>query len=81
MEWKVYQVEIIDDEESQVGKKEVLTEIQINTTVPSYNQGVLNMPPLIFDAYGLYKLVFRFDIGQVSHQHLLSKNWPLGGAV
>ena len=62
MEWKVYQVEIVDDEESQVGKKEVLTEIQINTTVPSYNRGVLNMPPLLFDEYGLYKLVFRFDI-------------------
>lgn len=62
MEWKVYKVDIIDDEESQIGKKEVLEEIQINTTVPSYNRGVLNIPPLTLREYGLHKLVFRFDI-------------------
>ena len=61
MKWRVYSVELQKDENSQVGKKEILTEIQINDTVPSWNRGVLDIPPLTLD-YGLHKLVFRFDI-------------------
>ena len=62
MKWRVYQVELQKDENSQVGQKEILTEIQINDTVPSWNRGVLDIPPLTLQEYGLYKLVFRFDI-------------------
>ena len=61
MAWKVYEVALVKDEESQVGLKEVLTEIQINTTIDSWDRAVLNVPPLTFN-YGLHKLVFRFDI-------------------
>ena len=52
---------MIDDENSQIGKKEKLNEIQINNTVPSWNRGVLDIPPLTL-GYGLHKLVLRFDI-------------------
>ena len=61
MAWKVYEVTLTDDEESQIGKKEELKEIQINQTIPSWDRAVLNVPPLTFN-YGLHKLVFRFDI-------------------
>ena len=61
MAWKVYEVTLSDDEESQIGKKEELTEIQINTTLPTWNRAVLNVLPLSLD-YGLHKFVFRFDI-------------------
>ena len=61
MSWKVYNVTLTDDEESQIGKKETLVEIQINETIPSWDRAVLNVPPLTFN-YGLHKLVFRFDI-------------------
>ena len=61
MSWKVYNVTLTDDEESQIGKKETLVEIQINETIPSWDRAVLNVPPLTFN-YGLHKLVFRFEI-------------------
>lgn len=61
MAWKVYEVSLVKDDDSQVGMKEVLKEIQINNTVPSWNQAVLDMPSLTLN-YGLHKLVFRFDI-------------------
>ena len=61
MKWKVYEVTLTDDEESQIGKKEALKEIQINQTIDSWDRAVLNVPPLTFN-YGLHKLVFRFDI-------------------
>ena len=61
MKWKVYEVSLTDDEESQIGKKEALKEIQINQTIDSWDRAVLNVPPLTFN-YGLHKLVFRFDI-------------------
>ena len=61
LRWRVYEVELIDDENSQIGKKEKLNEIQINNTVPSWNRGVLDIPPLTL-GYGLHKLVLRFDI-------------------
>ena len=61
MSWKVYEVEVVPDEKSQIGKKEILKPIQINETIESWNKAVLSVPPLSFD-YGLHKLVFRFDI-------------------
>ena len=61
MAWKVYEVKLTDDEASQIGKKEILKEIQINETIDSWDRAVLNVPPLTFN-YGLHKLVFRFDI-------------------
>ena len=36
MAWKVYEVSLSDDEESQIGKKEELVEIQINNTIGTY---------------------------------------------
>jgi hypothetical protein len=54
-------VSLVNDPNSQVGKVEVLTPIQINTTIPSWNQGVLDVPGLTFD-YGLHKFVFRFQV-------------------
>ena len=61
MSWKVYNVTLTDDEESQIGKKETLVEIQINETIASWDRAVLNVPPRTFN-YGLHKLVFRFEI-------------------
>ncbi len=59
--WRVFKVSLVNDPNSQVGKVEVLTPIQINTTIPSWNQGVLDVPALTFD-YGLHKFVFRFQV-------------------
>ena len=61
MKWKAYTVEIEDDEESQVGKKEKLEELMINETIPSYASALLDVPSRVFE-YGLHKLVFRFEI-------------------
>ena len=62
MKWKAYTVVIEDDEESQVGKKEKLTEITtINDTIPSWQSALLDVPSNVFN-YGLHKLVFRFEI-------------------
>jgi hypothetical protein len=61
MSWKVYEVGLIEDEESQIGMKEILKEIQINNTLPTWNQAVLDVQGLTFN-YGLHKLVFRFEI-------------------
>ena len=61
MAWKVYEVALSDDEDSQIGKKEELNEVQINTTLPTWNRAVLNVLPLALN-YGLHKFVFRFDI-------------------
>ena len=61
MKWKAYTVIIEEDEESQVGKKEKLTEIPINETIPSWSTALLDVPPRVFE-YGLHKLVFRFEI-------------------
>ena len=61
MKWKAYTVVIEEDEESQVGKKEKLTEVQINETIPSWNTALLDAPGNVFE-YGLHKLVFRFEI-------------------
>lgn len=52
---------MVNDPESQVGKKEELTPIRINDTIPSWNQGVLDVPAMSFD-YGLHKFVFRFQV-------------------
>ena len=61
MKWKAYTVEIEDDEESQAGKKEKLTEVAINETIPSWKTAMLDVPKRALN-YGLYKLVFRFEI-------------------
>ena len=61
MKWKAYTVEIVEDEESQVGKKEELTELMINETIPSWQTSLLDVPSRVFE-YGLHKLVFRFEI-------------------
>ena len=61
MKWKAYTVEIVEDEESQVGKKEELTELMINETIPSWQASLLDVPSRVFE-YGLHKLVFRFEI-------------------
>ena len=54
IEWKVYQVTLTRDMESQIGVKESLSFVAINETVPSYNQRQLNMPPLTLEI-GVYK--------------------------
>ena len=59
--WRAFSVALVSDPDSQVGQKEVLTPIQINDTIPSWNQGVLDVPSLIFN-YGLHKFVFRFQV-------------------
>ena len=61
MKWKAFTVEIVEDEESQVGKKEELTELMINETISSWQSSLLDVPPRVFE-YGLHKLVFRFEI-------------------
>ena len=62
--WRAFTVSLVNDPNSQVGKVEILTPIQINTTIPSWNQGVLDVPALTFD-YGLHKFVFRFQVWNV----------------
>ena len=57
----MYTVEISDDPESQIGKKEKLTMVPINETVPSWKSSLLDIPKRTF-MYGLHKLVFRFEI-------------------
>ena len=54
-------MEIKDDDLSIAGKKEELTEIQINTTVPTWNSSLLEVPPRILE-YGLHKLVYRVEV-------------------
>ena len=61
MSWRVFEVEISDDPDSQIGKKEKLTPIPINETIPSWNSALLDIPKLTF-MYGLKKLVFRFEV-------------------
>ena len=61
MKWKAYTVKLEQDEESQVGMKEKLTEVPINETIPSWNTALLDVPARVFE-YGLHKLVFRFEI-------------------
>ena len=61
MKWKAFTVIIEQDEESQVRKKEKLTEVMINETIPSWNSALLDVPSKVFE-YGLHKLVFRFEI-------------------
>ena len=61
MSWKAFSVELADDPNSLSGKVEVLTEIQINETMPTYLSGLLDIPKLSFQ-YGLHKLVFRFEV-------------------
>ena len=61
MSWRVFEVEISVDPDSQIGKKEKLTPIQINETVPSWKSSLLDIPKLTF-MYGLKKLVFRFEV-------------------
>ena len=53
MKWKAYTVVIEEDEESQVGKKEKLTEVPINETIPSWNTALLDAPGNVFE-YGLH---------------------------
>ena len=52
---------VTKDSMSQIGVKEVLTSVQINETVPSFNQRQLNVPPLTL-GLGIYKLVFHFEV-------------------
>ena len=54
-------MKILKDEDSQIGKKEDLTEIFINETLRSWNESDLIIPPLTFD-YDLYKAVYRFEV-------------------
>ena len=61
MTWRAFYVTLVDDSDSQAGKQEILDEIQINETMPTYTTSLLNVPPLAFD-YGLVKLVFRLDV-------------------
>lgn len=61
MSWKAFSVELRDDPNSFSGKIEFLTEIQINETMPSYQSGLLDIPPLSFQ-YGLHKLVFKYEV-------------------
>ena len=68
MTWRAFEVTVIKDEESQIGLTEELKEIQINETIPSWQQSVLDVPALTFD-YGLHKLVFRFQVS------FLAKNY------
>ncbi len=59
MTWKAYEVTVIDDSDSQIGKKEILKELAINETIPdTYKTSLLDVPGLTFN-YGLHKLVFR----------------------
>lgn len=61
MAWEAYEVTLLNDPNSQVGKREQLSWIPINETISSYKTGLLNIPPLTFD-YGLHKLVFRLEV-------------------
>ena len=61
MSWRVFTVVVTDDPDSQIGKKETLTQIQINETISSWNSALLDVPKLTF-MYGLHKFVFRFSI-------------------
>ena len=61
MSWKAYEVTLLDDPSSHAGKIEILNELYINETMPTYTSGLLVVPPLSFN-YGLHKLVFRFDV-------------------
>lgn len=61
MEWKLFSVKLVRDEMSQIGMKEELTQIQINNTIPSYNQLLINVPAQVLQT-GLYKLVFHYEV-------------------
>lgn len=61
MEWRIFSVNLIRDELSQIGLKEELSQIQINSTIQSYTQLLINIPPRILQP-GLHKLVFHFEV-------------------
>ena len=61
MTWRVYGVHLAQDPESSGGVREILTEIPINETMPTYTSSMLNVPPLSFE-YGIHKLVFRIEV-------------------
>jgi hypothetical protein len=58
--WRLYKADIVDDVMELTGKREDLTEIPINETVPSWNTSSLDVPKLTLN-YGLHKLVFRIQ--------------------
>ena len=62
MKWKVFQVDIVRDFSTKAGMKEKLTPFQINETIPSYNQRLLDVPRRTIPM-GFYKLLFRFEVG------------------
>ena len=66
MSWRAYKVEVIDNPSAPGGKEGVLTEVPLNTTTPSWNTTLLDIPPLSFD-YGLYKLVFKLEVNFTTH--------------
>ena len=62
LEWLAFRVALVKDPSSSSGNlKEVLTPMQINKTIPSYQSAVLSVPPNVLD-FGLYKLVFKLSI-------------------
>ena len=62
-------MKILKDEDSQVGKKEDLTEVFINETLRSWNESDLIIPPLTLD-YDIYKAVYRFEVSDKSSHFL-----------
>jgi hypothetical protein len=62
LEWLAFKVALVKDPSSSSGAlMEVLTPVQINRTIPSYQSAVLSVPPNVLD-FGLYKLVFKLSI-------------------
>ncbi len=59
MEWRAYEVTLVEDKASQAGQRELL--YLLNGTFPSANSALLNVPKLAFE-YGLHKLVFKFEV-------------------
>ena len=59
--WTAYTVMIINDPSSHAGQKEILSPLQINETLPTYKEALLDVPARTFD-YGLHKLIFTLEI-------------------